>query len=55
MECESIRKRVYQAISWSKFFIEKKKERNEFIMLIVHINESRFHIKSLLESEEVNQ
>ena len=42
-------------ISWSKFFIEKRKGRNEFIMLIIHVNESRFHTKPVVGSEEVNQ
>jgi len=45
MKGKPIRKCVYKAISWFKFFIKKGKRGNKFVMLVIHINESRFQTK----------
>jgi len=54
MEGKPIRKCVYEAISWFKFFIKKGKRRNKFAMLVIHINESGFQMKSLLGCKVVD-
>jgi len=38
MKIKTIWKNINKMISWFKFFIEKRKREEKFVMLIVHIN-----------------
>jgi len=38
MKRKTIWKKIAKMVSWFKFFIEKKKGRENFVMLIIHID-----------------
>jgi len=55
MKRKTIWKNINKMISWFKFFIEKRKEGEKFVILIVHINKWRFQPNSLFGHEAVDR
>jgi len=39
MKRKTIWKKINKMVSWFKFFVEKRKGREKFVTLIIHINQ----------------